>query len=41
VVCKPLREDREQSELSFEDLTETLRGIVDTDTNQSRGTAGG
>ncbi len=28
VTCKPLREAREQNALSFDELTETLRGIV-------------
>ena len=41
VVCKPLREDREQSELNFETLTQTLRAIVDTQTESLRGAAGG
>ena len=41
VVCKPLREDREQSAVSFDELTETLRGVVDTETDQTRGAIGG
>jgi histidyl-tRNA synthetase len=41
VVCKPLREDREQSAMSFDELTATLRDVVDAETNNTRGVIGG
>ncbi|MDH3714876.1 MAG: histidine--tRNA ligase [Gammaproteobacteria bacterium] len=41
VVCKPLREDREQSAVSFDELTAALREVVDAETNNTRGVIGG